>query len=198
MTSPSNQNASPGQLVVISGPSGVGKSTVVRQLLAKCPLPLTLSVSATTRAPRPNEREGVDYRFVSHEQFEEYRNTNQFLECAEVFGRGDWYGTLKQPVDELIALGKWVVLEIDVDGAMQVLKQVPECLTVFIHPGSMAELEKRLRGRKTESEEKIQRRLQVAERELRYSHKYQQVVINNEVYQAVDQICNYLQQNRRQ
>lgn len=198
MTSPSNQKANPGQLVVISGPSGVGKSTVVRQLLAKCPLPLTLSVSATTRAPRPNEREGVDYRFVSREQFEEYRNTNQFLECAEVFGRGDWYGTLKQPVDELIASGKWVVLEIDVDGAMQVLEQVPECLTIFIHPGSIAELEKRLRGRKTESEEKIQRRLQVAERELRYSHKYQQVVINNEVYQAVDQICNYLQQNRRQ
>ena len=195
MTATSKQNPAPGNLVVISGPSGVGKSTVVKQLIADCPLPLELSVSATTRSARPGEKDGVAYRFVSLEQFQEFREADQFLECAEVFGVGYWYGTLKEPVDRAINDGKWVILEIDVEGAMQVLKRAPGCLTVFIHPGSIEELERRLRGRKTETEEKIQRRLEVAARELEASKQYQFVVVNDEVKDTVNKICRYLQQN---
>ena len=196
MTEATNRSSAQGNLVVISGPSGVGKSTVVKRLIAKCPLPLELSVSATTREARPGETDGIDYRFVTHDQFQEFREADQFLECAEVFGRGDWYGTLKQPVDEAISNGKWIILEIDVEGAMQVLEKVPNCLTVFIHPGSIEELEKRLRGRKTETEEKIQRRLAVATRELEASKQYQFVVVNDEVMDTANNICGFLEQHR--
>ena len=105
-----------GKLVILSGPSGAGKSTVVRELLATCPLPLELSVSATTRLPRAGERDGVDYHFLSREEFALRRERGEFLECKEVFGRGDWYGTLAAPVTAGLRAGKWVLLEIDVEG----------------------------------------------------------------------------------
>ena len=99
----------PGKLVIISGPSGAGKSTVVRQLLAECLLPLVHSISATTRPPRPGERDGVDYFFISHEEFARRRASDDFLECKEVFGRGDWYGTLRSQVATGLADRKSVV-----------------------------------------------------------------------------------------
>jgi len=179
-------------LVILSGPSGAGKSTVVKRLLAECPLPLELSVSATTRAQRAGEQDGVDYFFLSHDEFERRRDAGEFLEWKEVFGRGDLYGTLRDVVAAGRGAGKWVVLEIDVEGAKMVLQQDPQAITVFLHPGSMAELERRLRLRGTDSEEAIQRRLEVARRELESAGGYQHRVVNQSVDQAVSEIQQIL------
>ncbi len=183
---------STGRLVVISGPSGAGKSTVVRQLLADCPLPLALSVSATTRKPRPGEVEGVNYFFLSQEEFSRRRETGEFLECKEVFGRGDWYGTLQSQVTSGLSAGKWVLLEIDVEGALAVQARHPDVLTIFLHSGSLVELERRLRQRNTETEDSIRRRLEVARRELSFQQRYRYHVINRDVPQAVREICEIL------
>jgi guanylate kinase len=187
--------ASPGKLIIISGPSGAGKSTVVRRLIETCPAPLVLSVSATTRPPRPGEQDGVDYHFLSPAEFARRRDRGEMLECFEVFGRGYWYGTPRREVSTSLAEGKWVVLEIDVDGAQAVLQEYPDALTLFVSPGSMEELERRLRGRGTESEETIRRRLEVARREMERSAAYRQLVVNDEVDRAVRQICDLLTKN---
>ena len=181
-----------GKLVVISGPSGVGKSTVVRQVLERFGPGLRLSVSATTRPPRGDEREGVDYYFLSDAEFRRRRLAGEFLECVEVFGRGHWYGTLWSEVRSSLSQGKWVILEIDVDGAREVLRQFPEAATIFIRPDSMAELERRLRQRGTEREEAIQRRLAVARHELLMADQYEHQVVNATVPQTVDEICDIL------
>ena len=183
---------SSGKLLIVSGPSGVGKSTVVRRLLKDCELPLELSVSATTRAPRAGEQDGVDYYFLTDEDFNRRRNAGDFLECVEVFGRGYWYGTLKETVSTGLNQGKWVLLEIDVDGAMEVIRSYPNAITIFIHPGSAEELERRLRNRGTETEAAIQRRLEVAKRELSFSDRYRFVVVNDKVERAVQEICEHL------
>jgi guanylate kinase len=182
-----------GKLVILSGPSGAGKSTVVKQLLAECPLPLELSVSATTRAPRPGERNGVEYYFLSHEEFARRRDAGEFLECKEVFGRGDWYGTLDSVVTAGLSAGKWVLLEIDVEGAMSVIAERPDVITIFIDPGGTEELERRLRARGTETEESVRRRLEVAQRELTFIDRYRHRVVNQTVPQAVREICDILQ-----
>ena len=181
-----------GKLVVISGPSGAGKSTVVRKLLETCQLPLVLSISATTRAPRPGEVNGQHYEFMSREEFQAKKETDEFLEYAEVFGRGEWYGTLRRPVTDHLAQGKTVILEIDVAGARQVMERFPDVVTIFVHPGSLEILEKRLRGRGTETEAKIQRRLEVARVELESASLYQHVVHNEDVDTAVNEICHLL------
>jgi guanylate kinase len=178
---------SSGRLIVISGPSGAGKTTIVRELFERCPR-LVASVSATTRPPRPDERDGVDYHFLSAVEFERRRGAGEFLECCEVFGGGYWYGTLKSEVAPRLAAGKWVVLEIDVQGTLAVLDQYPEAVTIFIEPESPEELERRLRGRGTESEEAIQRRLEVARRELALADRYQHRIINRSVERAVAEI----------
>lgn len=184
----------PGQLVIISGPSGVGKTTVLRKLFATCQLPLEESVSATTRARRTGETDGVSYRYLTPEQFEKHRKNGDFLECCEVFGYGHWYGTLREPVTTGLAKGNWIVLEVDVEGAAKVLKHYPDAITIFIHPGSLEELERRLRGRGTETEEVLKRRLEVAKRELDASSTYRHIVINQSVQQTVNDICKLLQQ----
>lgn len=184
--------AKPGKLVVISGPSGVGKSTVVRQVLKRCGPGLRLSVSATTRPPRPGEREGIDYFFLSDGEFARRRAAGEFLECVEVFGRGHWYGTLWSEVSTSLGRGKWVILEIDVDGAGEVWNQFPEAVTIFIRPDSVEELERRLRSRGTENEDAVQRRLAVARHELLLSERYDYQVVNVTVPQAVDHICEIL------
>ena len=183
-----------GRLVIISGPSGSGKSTVLQKLFQNSEIPLMLSVSATTRPPRPGEKEGCDYYFLSDEEFQRRRNAGEFLECKEVFGRGYWYGTLRDPVSTGLNDGKWVILEIDVQGALAVLRNQPEAITIFVHPGSMAELEKRLRNRGTESEEAIQRRLNVAAEELALRHHYTHEVINQEINTTVQHLCQLLTQ----
>jgi guanylate kinase len=187
----------PGRLIIISGPSGAGKSTVVRRLLEECDLPLLLSVSATTRRPRAGEIDGKDYFFLTGEEFQRRREAGEFLECKEVFGLGCWYGTLRDQVATGLAEGRWVILEIDVQGALAILDQKDlDPITVFIHPGGMDELEERLRGRNTESEEAICARLETASSEMRYMHRYQYEVINESVDNAVAEICQILKDQK--
>jgi guanylate kinase len=181
-----------GTLVVVSGPSGVGKTTVLRRVFRKCRLPLTHSVSATTRPPRPGEIDGIDYHFLTLEEFERRRREGDFLECFRVFGGDYWYGTLRSEVTAGLQAGKWMVLNIDVQGALAVKRQFPDAVTMFVHPSSVDELEHRLRGRGTESEEAIQQRLREAAQELNMSGCYGHQVINDDVDRAVDEICSIL------
>ena len=184
----------PGNLIIISGPSGSGKSTVVQRLMVESELPLALSVSATTRPPRPGEENGRDYIFLTDEEFQAKRQAGEFLECKEVFGRGYWYGTLRNVVSTGLNKGKWVLLEIDVQGALAVLQGYPQAITIFVHPGSVAELEKRLRNRGTETQDSIQRRLDVASEELALRHHYTHEVINDEIDTTVQHLCKLLVQ----
>lgn len=181
-----------GHLVIISGPSGAGKSTVVRSLLDHCPLPLVLSISATTRPARTSEVDGLDYYFFSEQKFREHREQGHFLECKEVFGRGYWYGTLKQPVTTGLEAGNWVILEIDVEGAASVMEQLPDVTTIFLHAGSMEELERRLRARDTDTEESIRRRLDVAREEMSRGGQYKHIVENVDADKAAIDICEIL------
>jgi guanylate kinase len=183
----------PGRLIVISGPSGAGKTTVLKELFVHCPR-LVSSVSATTRPPRPGERDGVDYHFLSPEEFARRRARQEFIECFEVFGSGHWYGTLRDEVTPRLEAGYWVVLEIDVDGAMAVLEQYPDATTIFVKPSSLEELERRLRNRGTETPAAIERRLEVARRELMFADRYQYQVTNRSIDQAVQEICDLLAQ----
>ncbi len=182
----------PGRVIVISGPSGAGKTTLLRQLLSRCDR-LEPSVSATTRSPRPGEIDGRDYHFLSREEFERRRQHGDFLECAEVFGSGDWYGTLASEVAPRLAVGKWVVLEIDVEGTRAIVRQFPDAVTIFVRPETLQELERRLRSRGTESEAAIQRRLAVARNELSFADMYRYQVTNQTVDRAVDEILNILE-----
>jgi guanylate kinase len=181
-----------GKVVIVSGPAGAGKTTVMRRVFGKCPLPLKHSVSATTRPPRPSEIDGRDYYFLAPEVFSEYREKGEFLECFEVFGMGYWYGTLWSEVRAGFEAGKWVVLEIDVQGALKAMERFPDALSIFLRPGSFAELEKRLRGRGTETEEAVRRRLAQAKHELELADRYRYQVVNDDIDQAVSEICNIL------
>jgi len=183
------------RIIVLSGPSGVGKTTVVRQVLEDCQLPLMLCTSVTTRDPRAGEIDGVDYRFVDQTEFDKRNRAGEFLECFEVFGHGHWYGTLRSDVATSLRAGKWVVLEIDVNGAMQVVEQYSDAVTIFLRPDSLEELERRLRGRGTETEDKIQRRLETARAELEFVDRYEHVVVNDTVEQAGRDICEILTQS---
>lgn len=179
---------------MVSGPSGVGKTSVMQRVFQTCPLPLVSSVSATTRGPRPGERDGIDYHFISPEEFDRLRTGGQFIECFEVFGRGCWYGTPRSEVTPSLDAGKWVVLEIDVHGAQAVVEQFADAITIFLRPKSREELERRLRGRDTETEEAIQRRLAQADHELAMAERYRYQVINDDLDQAVQDICRILAQ----
>ena len=172
-------------LLVVSGPSGVGKGTVLRKVFAESDLPLTLSVSATTRKPRPGEVDGKHYHFLSLDEFETRRQAGEFLEYFEVFGTGTWYGTLRKTVEEGLAAGHWVVLEIDVKGAKKVKEQFPDAMMIFIEPKSLDVLKARLQGRGTETEEAMQRRLATATEELRYAHEFDYRIVNDDLDTAV-------------
>jgi guanylate kinase len=185
-------SAAPGRIVIVSGPSGAGKTTVVRRLFEICPAPLVPSVSATTRPPRPGERDGVDYHFLSPARFAELRAAGEFLECCEVHALGHWYGTLNSAVAPGLAEGKWVLLEIDVHGARSVVARRPDAVTIFVRPESFEELERRLRARGTESEAVIARRLETARRETDESGWYAHTVINRNVDHAAGEICEIL------
>jgi guanylate kinase len=189
MSSPAN-----GRIVVISGPSGAGKTTLVKLLFQRCER-LIASVSATTRPPRPSETDGVDYHFLTPQEFAERKQAGRFIESFEVFGRGYWYGTLWDEVTPSLEAGKWVVLEIDVQGTLAVHERYPNAITIFVRPGAIEELERRLTKRGTESTEAIERRLAVARHELACADRYQYQVLNDDIDHAVEQICNILVEN---
>lgn len=175
------KDACSGILYVISGPSGSGKTTLVGAVKA---LPgVFYSVSVTTRQPRPGEAEGVDYHFATREEFERMAAEGNLAEYAEV--AGNLYGTPREPLMRALAEGKTAIVDIDVQGAMQIREKCPEARLVFIEPPSMAILEERLRGRGTESEEAVQRRLALAAREMLYAPRYPYHVINDDLDRAV-------------
>lgn len=180
-----------GKIVVLSGPSGVGKSTVRRLLLERAPVPLVRSVSATTRPPRPDEREGVDYYFLSPEEFARRREAGEFLECFQIFG-GHWYGTLRSEVERHLQAGRWVLLEIDVQGACRVMKLFPEAVSIFVLPPSWEELKRRLQSRGTEDPARAEERLARAAEEIKYAEKYRYRVVNDDLDRAVNEICEIL------
>jgi guanylate kinase len=177
---------------VVSGPSGAGKTSVMRRVYQSCRVPLVRSVSATSRPPRPDETDGVDYHFVTNDEFQLRRQRGEFIECCEVFGQAHWYGTLRSEVTPGLNRGKWVVLEIDVQGALAVMREYADAVTIFLRPSSREELERRLRGRGTETEEAVRRRLAQAERELALAGHYQHQVINDDMDQAVRDINEIL------
>ncbi len=181
-----------GKIVVISGPSGAGKGTVIRELLRQSPVRLVESVSATTRQPRPGEVDGVDYHFLSPETFARRRKNDEFLECFQVFGTDCWYGTLKSEVEPRLERGEWVLLEIDVQGAKQVVRHDREAVTIFLDPGSLDELERRLRGRQTETEAAIRVRLEQARGEMAEADGYRYRVVNDTVTRAAGEIRELL------
>lgn len=165
-----------GVLFVFSGPSGVGKGTLKAKLFEEFADRIAYSVSATTRGPREGEVDGKDYFFISRQEFERRVKNNEFLEHAEF--AGNCYGTPRAYVEKLLDSGMNVVLEIDVQGALQVMKSMPECVSVFILPPSFEELEHRLRRRGTETEEKVRERLETAKRELPYAPQYDYQIVN--------------------
>lgn len=169
-----------GVLFVVSGPSGVGKSTLLQAALARIP-GLSFSISATTRSPRPGEREGVDYFFVTREQFEQQASEGAFLEHATVYDQR--YGTPKAPVTEALAKGDCILLDIDVQGARQVRTQMPDAVHIFLLPRSMSVLEGRLRNR-GDDESVIVRRMAQAHHQLLWSATYDYVVVNDDLQTA--------------
>ena len=174
-----------GQCLVISAPSGAGKSTLVERLRAEFPH-FAYSISCTTRAPRGQEKDGVDYHFLTREEFLSRRDAGYFAEWAEV--HGNLYGTPKAPVEEHLASGRDVLFDIDVQGALQVKKVFPQGLFVFIQPPSRQELERRLRGRGTDSEEAIAKRLGNALGELSQSGQFDYLIVNDDLDTAADEL----------
>jgi guanylate kinase len=170
---------------VITGPSGVGKGTLIRGLLERVP-ELELSVSATTRAPRPGEEDGVDYHFLTPEQFEARVNAGDFVEHANY--SGNRYGTLRSELERRLAARAGVVLEIEVQGARQVRASMPDAVAVFIAPPPGGALRARLVGRGTDSPEQVDERLRTAERELEAQPEFAHVVVNDRLEQATDEL----------
>lgn len=180
------------RVVVLSGPSGSGKTTIVNRLISESPVKLRKSVSATTRKPRPQEIDGDDYHFLSDAEFREKLRQGQFIEHAEVFSSGFLYGTLRSEVDLAWQDNAWAFLEIDVEGALNVMQQYPDAVTIFLKTPSPEEFERRLRARGTENEAVIQKRLATAARELQFVDRYRHVVVNDQLDRAVSQICEIL------
>lgn len=182
------ENKKRGLLIIMSGPSGVGKGTVTKEVMKDKSLNLFYSVSMTTRPQRPGEENGREYYFVSKEEFQRNIDNNNLLEWAEFVGNR--YGTPKDKVEEMRDKGYNVYLEIEVNGTTQVLKQYSgnDVVSIFLIPPSLEELEKRIRGRSTESEEVIKARLEKARRELGLKFNYEYIVLNDEIERAAEEI----------
>jgi len=180
------------RVFVITGPSGVGKGTLIRGLMERLP-ELELSVSATTRAARPGERDGVDYHFLTREEFDRRVAEGDFVEHADYAGRS--YGTLRSELEERVRAGVPVVLEIEVQGARQVRAAMPEAVQVFIAPPSLEALRTRLIGRGTDDQQEVERRLQVAERELTAQPEFAHVVVNDRLDDALERLVAIVRSN---
>ena len=179
-----------GRLFVIAAPSGAGKTSLVRALMEREP-GLSFSISYTTRRQRPNEMHGRDYFFVSRDEFDRMAGTGQFLEYATVFGNS--YGTARAQVEQSLASGQDLILEIDWQGARQIRSALPECCSIFILPPSRAELERRLRGRGTDTEEVIIRRLGEAADDMAHWREFDYVVVNDVFERALDVLSAIVQ-----
>ena len=175
-----------GLLIVLSGPSGVGKGTVRKALFEMPEQDFVYSVSMTTRAPRPGEVDGVDYYFVSREEFERQIAAGNLLEYAEFVG--NYYGTPKDKVEEQLNQGKEVILEIEVNGAFQVREKCKDAVFIFLVPPTRRALYERLKSRGTECEERILARIEKANKEFKLAHQYDYIVVNDEIYNAADRI----------
>lgn len=182
-----------GKLFVVSGPSGAGKSTVCK--LVRKILRINLAVSATTRQPRAGEQNGVEYNFLSNKEFEEKIKDNEFIEYANV--HGNYYGTLKKEVEGRLEKGENVILEIDVQGGIQVRERYPDAYLVFFKTPSPDDLERRLRGRGTEPEEVVQLRLKNSLSELKYEDKYDETIVNTRVEQACTDLINIIERDSK-
>ena len=174
-----------GMLTVISGASGTGKGTVCKKLLELMP-EMYYSISATTRQPRPGETDGVEYFFITVEEFKQRISAGQFLEYAEVYG--NFYGTPLYKIEEHLSHGKNVLLEIDTQGALNVMEKISDGIFIFLLPPSLEELYARIKKRGTESEEILMRRFKAATAEIELGKKYQYVVVNDEVDKAVEKV----------
>ena len=183
-----------GRLFVISGSSGVGKGTLIKEFLAKHP-EFKLSVSCTTRKPREGELHGINYFFLSQEEFQKNIDNKEFLEWAEF--SGNRYGTQKAYVERKLNEGKNLILELDTVGALNVKKIMPEATLIFILPPSLEELEARLRGRHTETEEAIQKRLASTKKEIENSKNYDYKVINDDLQRALKELENIMCQGSK-
>ncbi len=175
----------PGKVIVISGPSGVGKTTICRRLCEM--IPASFSVSVTTREPRAGEAEACDYQYISREEFERLRDSNGLVEWAEVYG--NMYGTPMAPIAEAVGSGRSIILEIDIQGCTQVRRKMPEALTFFILPPTAEEQRRRIEGRATDAAEVIKRRLQKADGEIRHAKDadcYDEFLINDDLEETVE------------
>ena len=184
-----------GTLIVLAGPSGVGKGSVVAHVRSRDPEGLAVSISATTRPMRVGETDGIDYLFVDDAEFDRMIADGELLEWAEVY-RGRRYGTPRSFVDSALADGRDVVLEIDVQGAAQVRAQAPDAVLILLTPPSMAALEARLRGRGTEDEASVAERLAAAAEELEQAGWFDHVVVNDDVVQAADEVAAIIEASR--
>lgn len=182
-----------GKLYVFTGPSGTGKGTILSQVL-KQDARLFLSVSATTRAPREGEIHGRHYYFLDKQTFEDKINNGEFLEYAQYVG--NYYGTLEEPVNEQLANGNDVVLEIEVQGAMQIHEKRPDAVMIFVAPPSIEELERRLVGRGTENPEKVAARMKTAEEELKQADKFDYIIVNDDLDCAIADLLAILRAER--
>lgn len=187
-------SSSESKLFVISGPSGAGKGTLVARVREQISN-LGLTVSATTRSPRPGEVDGVSYHFLSMEEFMSRVDAGEFVEWAHV--HGNCYGTLVSEVDKNLAAGKPLILEIDVQGGLHVKERFPETVLIFIEPPSMEELEERLRGRGTETEETIELRLANARHEMELEQSYDVVVVNDDLDRATQELVDIIEAYER-
>jgi guanylate kinase len=190
VTSSTGGTSTGSRLVVLAGPTAVGKGTVAAYVRDNFP-EVWLSVSMTTRKPRPREIDGTHYHFIDDEQFERMRQAGEFLEWAIVHGRAK-YGTPRAPVDEMLAAGRMALLEIDLQGARQVREQIPEALFVFLAPPSWDELVRRLVGRGTESEEEREARLVTARHELEAQPEFDVTIINDNVQRASEELVSLI------
>ncbi|MGN1014197.1 MAG: guanylate kinase [Butyricicoccus sp.] len=182
-----------GCLFVFTGPSGVGKGTLLKRVMEQEDN-LFLSISATTRAPRPEDADGVTYYFLTRDQFEQKIEAGEFLEHA--WYSGNYYGTPLAPIEEHLSRGEDVILEIEVQGAMQIRAKRPDAAMIFVAPPDADELESRLRGRNTEDEETIRKRLTIAREELAQTANFDYLIVNDEVDRAVQELRAVLQAER--
>lgn len=181
-----------GKLIVISAPSGSGKTSIVKELLRDKRLNMAFSISATTRSPRPNEKEGHDYYFKSVDEFKNLIKLNAFVEWEEVY-TNQFYGTLKAEVERLINKGKNVVFDIDVNGGISIKNQFKdECLSLFIKAPSLDVLKERLENRKTESRHSLDQRLRKSKAELLKAERFDKVIVNDDLNKAITQTTNII------